>query len=154
MGLDIKRLTEKDVPLNFSKAEVNKYVKRFKLLDSENKGYISVNDLRRYFKSIGEKIPDDHLHEILREVDMNQNAQVDLGEFLQIMNVKNKIASLPTSIAGKHESQLPLEDDGWNPRYNKLMSAIEQGKIVNSRFALAAEDNEKKITVERSGGGV
>jgi len=122
MGLDIKRLTERNVPLNFTKDEVNKYVHRFKSLDVENKGYISINDLRRYFKNVGERIPEDQLHEILREVDINQNAQVDLGEFLQ------------------------------------LMSAMEKGIISNSRFAVAAEENERnanaKITVERSGGGV
>jgi glycerol-3-phosphate dehydrogenase len=118
MGLDIKRLTEKNVPLNFTKEDINQYVHRFKSLDVENKGYISINDLRRYFKNIGERIPEDQLHEILSEVDLNHNAQVDLGEFLQ------------------------------------LMSAIEHGAIVNSRFAIAAEDNEKKSSVERSGGGV
>lgn len=121
MGLDIKRATEKDVPLNFTKDEINHYVRRFKSLDVENKGYISINDLRRYFKNIGEKIPEDQLHEILSEVDLNRNAQVDIGEFLQ------------------------------------LMSAIEHGTVVNSRFAKALEDNEensKKISVERSGGGV
>ncbi|KAI8775863.1 glycerol-3-phosphate dehydrogenase, mitochondrial-like isoform X1 [Biomphalaria glabrata] len=121
MGLDIKKATEKDVPLNFTKDEINNYVRRFKSLDVENKGYISINDLRRYFKNIGEKIQEEQLHDILTEVDLNRNAQVDIGEFLQ------------------------------------LMSAIEHGTVVNSRFAKALEDNErktKKISVERSGGGV
>ncbi|GFS27196.1 glycerol-3-phosphate dehydrogenase, mitochondrial [Elysia marginata] len=120
MGLDIKRLTEKDVPLNFNKDEINQFVRRFKSLDVENKGYISINDLRRYFKNMGERITDDQLHEILKEVDLNRNAQVDIGEFLQ------------------------------------LMSAVEYGSIVNSRFAKALQDNEEKvrISVERSGGGV
>lgn len=39
----------------------------------------------------------------------------------------------------------------------QLMSAIHHGMVVHSRFAKALEDNEeksKKITVERSGGGV
>ena len=53
MGLDIKRLTEKDVPLNFTKEEINRFVHRFKSLDVENKGFISINDLRRYFKVSG-----------------------------------------------------------------------------------------------------
>ncbi|XP_012945829.2 glycerol-3-phosphate dehydrogenase, mitochondrial [Aplysia californica] len=158
MGLDIKRLTEKDVPLNFTKAEINQFVHRFKSLDVDNKGYISINDLRRYFKNVGERIPEDQLHEILSEVDLNHNAQVDLGEFLQFMNVKKQITSLPTSLYGKNASPLPLEDDGWKPRYEKLMSAIEHGMVVNSRFAKAAEGNgepaNKKISVERSGGGV
>ncbi|RUS91130.1 hypothetical protein EGW08_001155 [Elysia chlorotica] len=165
MGLDIKRLTEKDVPLNFNKDEINNFVRRFKSLDVENKGYISINDLRRYFKNIGERISDDQLHEILKEVDLNRNAQVDIGEFLQVMSVHKQIFgplvnSLPTTSLGKSATSGPLEDDGWSiyrrKHQEKLMSAVEYGSIVNSRFAKALQDNEEKvkITVERSGGGV
>ena len=49
MGLDLGRV-EANVPINFTKDEINQYVKRFKSLDIDNKGYITVNDLRRYFK--------------------------------------------------------------------------------------------------------
>lgn len=35
----------------------------------------------------GEVITENQLHEILREVDLNKNAQVDLGEFLQVSYV-------------------------------------------------------------------
>ena len=49
MGLDLGR-AEANVPINFTKDEINQYVKRFKSLDIDNKGYITVNDLRRYFK--------------------------------------------------------------------------------------------------------
>ena len=67
MGLDIKRLTEKNVPLNFTKEEINHYMYRFKSLDVENKGYISINDLRRYFKvSYIDKIL--HLFIVRREI--------------------------------------------------------------------------------------
>lgn len=86
MGLDLGR-AEANVPINFTKDEINQYVKRFKSLDIDNKGYITVNDLRRYFKKIGERVSEDQLHDILNEVDLNKNAQVDLGEFLQLMNL-------------------------------------------------------------------
>jgi glycerol-3-phosphate dehydrogenase len=49
MGLDLGSGTA-NVPINFTKDEINMYVKRFKSLDYENKGFITVNDLRRYFK--------------------------------------------------------------------------------------------------------
>ena len=49
MGLDLGR-AEANVPINFTKDEINQFVKRFKSLDMDNKGYITVNDLRRYFK--------------------------------------------------------------------------------------------------------
>ncbi|XP_076089288.1 glycerol-3-phosphate dehydrogenase, mitochondrial-like isoform X1 [Mytilus galloprovincialis] len=85
MGLDLGAGTS-SVPINFTKDEINMYVKRFKSLDYENKGFITVNDLRRYFKKIGERVTEDQLHDILNEVDLNKNAQVDIGEFLQLMS--------------------------------------------------------------------
>ena len=51
MGLNLK-LQSQNVPINFTKEEINRYVARFKSLDHDNKGYITVNDLRRYFKVI------------------------------------------------------------------------------------------------------
>ena len=83
MGLDLGSGTA-NIPINFTKDEINMYVKRFKSLDYENKGFITVNDLRRYFKKIGERVTEDQLHDILNEVDVNKNAQVDIGEFLQL----------------------------------------------------------------------
>nr|XP_022325745.1 glycerol-3-phosphate dehydrogenase, mitochondrial-like isoform X2 [Crassostrea virginica] len=85
MGLGLGSGTS-NIPINFTKDEINMYVKRFKSLDRDNKGYISVNDLRRYFKQTGERVTEDQLHDILSEVDLNRNAQVDLGEFLQLMS--------------------------------------------------------------------
>lgn len=85
MGLQLGSGTA-NVPINFTKDEINMYVKRFKSLDYENKGFITVNDLRRYFKKIGEKVTEDQLHDILNEVDVNKNAQVEIGEFLQLMS--------------------------------------------------------------------
>ncbi len=49
MGLDLKD-ESKQVPINFTKDEINTYISRFRALDTGNKGYITVTDLRRYFK--------------------------------------------------------------------------------------------------------
>ena len=38
-----------------------------------------------YLQKIGERVSEDQLHDILNEVDLNKNAQVDLGEFLQVI---------------------------------------------------------------------
>ena len=49
MGLGLQGHRE-NIPITFTRAEYNKYTARFRSLDTENKGYITVNDLRRYFK--------------------------------------------------------------------------------------------------------
>lgn len=50
MGLDIKHSMCTQQQLNFTKEEINQYVKRFKSLDFDNKGFITINDLRSYFE--------------------------------------------------------------------------------------------------------
>ena len=49
MGLHLKS-NSRNVPINFTKDEINLYIQRFRSLDTDHKGYITINDLRRYFK--------------------------------------------------------------------------------------------------------
>ncbi|KAL8587698.1 glycerol-3-phosphate dehydrogenase [Nucella lapillus] len=125
MGLDMKRTGE--AHLNFTKDEINQYVKRFKALDFQDKGFITINDLRSYFKKIGEKVSENQLHDILNEVDLNRNAQVDLGEFLQLMRAlkEGTISNSRFAMAAQ-------------------LSAEREGATATTQV----------IPVERSGGGV
>ncbi|XP_076459057.1 glycerol-3-phosphate dehydrogenase, mitochondrial-like isoform X2 [Babylonia areolata] len=123
MGLDIKRTAE--IKLNITKDEINQYVKRFRALDFQSKGFITINDLRGYFKKLGEKVSEDQLHDILNEVDLNRNAQVDLGEFLQLM-------------------QALKEGTVSNSRFAMAAELNAEREGVTTQ----------KIPVERSGGGV
>ena len=36
-------------------------------------------------QKVGEHVTEDQLHDMLAEVDLSKNAQVDVGEFLQVM---------------------------------------------------------------------
>ncbi|KAK8388641.1 hypothetical protein O3P69_020552 [Scylla paramamosain] len=122
MGQNVNRASREKIPINLSKSEISEYVKRFNSLDTDKKGYISLNDLRASLKARGQDVPGDTLHEILNEIDLNLNGQVEFDEYLQ------------------------------------MMAAIKVGSISHSRFAqlaeMAEEDQRKKITVDRSGGGL
>lgn len=124
MGLDIKHSMCTQQQLNFTKEEINQYVKRFKSLDFDNKGFITINDLRSYFEKVGECVSEDQMHEILNEVDLNRNAQVDLGEFLQLMNAL------------------------------KMGTVSNSRLAMAARFSVEREGKTQPIPVERSGGGV
>lgn len=56
MGLNLKYQMKTNVPINFSKDEISTYIKRFRSLDSSNKGYITHKDLKAFFK-VGFLIP-------------------------------------------------------------------------------------------------
>ncbi|KAJ8282389.1 hypothetical protein COCON_G00049080 [Conger conger] len=76
--------------ITLTTSEVERYKKRFHKFDKECKGFITTVDVQRVLKNIGIQIDENALHEILNEVDLNKNGQVELNEFLQLMNAVKK----------------------------------------------------------------
>ncbi|KAG9340892.1 hypothetical protein JZ751_020085 [Albula glossodonta] len=97
--------------------------KRFHKFDKESKGFITTLDVQRVIKNIGIQIDEDTLHEILNEVDLNRNGQVELNEFLQLMNAVKK--------GQVSDSRLAI-----------LMKTVEESL-----------DQRGPVSVDRSGGG-
>jgi glycerol-3-phosphate dehydrogenase len=50
MGKDVNRTSRENIPINLTKEEMSKYVKRFNAIDREKKGYITVTDMTRSMK--------------------------------------------------------------------------------------------------------
>lgn len=50
MGLIVNRASRDKIPINLSKDEIQMYIKRFQIIDKDNKGYVSINDIRRGLK--------------------------------------------------------------------------------------------------------
>lgn len=88
MGMDVNKASKENDPINLTREEIREYMGRFQKLDVDRKGYIGINDLRRGFEMQGEEVSDEELHNILREVDINRNGQVDVGEYLQMMSAR------------------------------------------------------------------
>jgi len=86
MGKDANRASRDSIPINLTKSEISEYVNIFNLLDKEKKGFISVNDIRRSLKNQGQEITGEQIHAILDEIDTNQNGQVEVDEYLQMMS--------------------------------------------------------------------
>ncbi|KAK7068722.1 glycerol-3-phosphate dehydrogenase [Halocaridina rubra] len=85
MGQNVNRASREKIPINLSKSDISEYVKRFNSLDTDKKGYISLNDLRASLKARDQDVPGEVLHEILREIDLNLNGQVEFEEYIQMM---------------------------------------------------------------------
>ena len=50
MGQLVNRASRDKIPINLTKEEIQLYIKRFSIIDKENKGYVSINDIRRGLK--------------------------------------------------------------------------------------------------------
>ena len=60
----------------------------FKILDLDNSGNISRNELREIMKSfsrLGEDIPDEEIEHLINEADIDGDGEVSMDEFCKIM---------------------------------------------------------------------
>ena len=60
----------------------------FKVFDRDNNGFISAAELRHVMTSIGEKLTDDEVDEMIREADQDGDGRIDC-ELLSTMDNQN-----------------------------------------------------------------
>jgi len=57
----------------------------FQLFDPEQKGTITLQDLRRVARELGEAMTDDELQAMIEEFDQDGDGSIDINEFALIM---------------------------------------------------------------------
>ncbi|WAR19457.1 CALM-like protein [Mya arenaria] len=57
----------------------------FKVFDKDEKGYLTVDELRHIMTSLGDKLPDEEVDEMLSIVDDDGNGIIDYEEFSQML---------------------------------------------------------------------
>ncbi|KAI8896318.1 Caltractin [Globomyces pollinis-pini] len=83
LELMVAKMGEKD-----SKEEI---LKAFRLFDDDETGTITLKNLKRVAKELGENLTDEELQEMIDEADRNGDGVIDQEEFLRIMKKTNVI---------------------------------------------------------------
>ena len=74
------RMSDKD-----TREDINKV---FRLFDEDNTGFITIKNLRRVAKELGENISEEELQEMVERADSNADQQVTADGFYNIMTKK------------------------------------------------------------------
>ena len=83
MGLKVASEV-RDAPITLSYQEAKQYAQIFKTFDKDRDGHISIQDLRKALKEMGETVDDEQLRGFIAEVDIDKNATIEEEEFLQV----------------------------------------------------------------------
>lgn len=128
MGEGVNRQLRDNVNVNLTKQDVNRYVKWFHSMDTEKAGFVTVNELRKHLQTASGPGPagSDQLHALSDE------------------DIHNLLSELDIHSNGRLELG----------EFLQLMSALKTGAISQSSLAKYVEIASKRISVERSGGGV
>ncbi|XP_030534903.1 neo-calmodulin-like [Rhodamnia argentea] len=57
----------------------------FRVIDKDQDGYISLNELKRVMINLGEKSTEEELEEMMREADLDGDGQISYEEFIRMM---------------------------------------------------------------------
>lgn len=77
LTLMARRMKAKD-----SQAEI---LEAFKVFDKDNSGKISVKELREVMTSLGEKLTEGEVEEMIKDADTNGDGEIDINEFVKMM---------------------------------------------------------------------
>ncbi|XP_054417939.1 centrin-4-like [Pteronotus mesoamericanus] len=67
------------------KDEKKELLKSFKLFDDDDTGSITLNNIKRVAKELGENLTDDELQEMFDEADRDRDGEINEEEFLRMM---------------------------------------------------------------------
>ncbi|GAQ86360.1 calmodulin [Klebsormidium nitens] len=68
-----------------TRAQVREFKEAFAIFDKDGDGSITCNELGMVMKSLGQKPTDAELLQMVKEVDADQNGEIDFPEFLTMM---------------------------------------------------------------------
>ena len=61
------------------------YIEAFNLFDTDNDGYISKSDLKKYLTSLGEHVNDQDIDNIFKEVNPEEDGLINFEEFCKML---------------------------------------------------------------------
>ena len=102
--------------------QIGLYKEAFDMIDTQNQGFINKDQIKKLFKSFGQKVSLEEVDDMIKKVDQDGNGTVSFDEFITMIQ--------PVTI---NEEIQVLEEDEVIKAFRKF-DTDGDGKITNSEF--------------------
>ena len=140
---------------NQEEEENNKYLQDlkevFRTIDKDNNGFINLKELETAMRAFGFELSDLEIIELMKEYDKDGNDNLDLMEFIDLMNKKREEQKEEQDIIETFEA-LDINDDGFlsKKKLNMLFENIGldfDEDIIDEFFQYADKDKDNRINL-------
>ena len=135
--------------------EKNKYLQDlkevFRLIDKDNNGYINLKELETAMRALGFELIDFEIIELMKEYDKDGNDNLDLVEFIDLMNKKREEQKDEQDIIETFEA-LDINDDGFLSKkklkllFENIALDIDE-EMIEEFIQYADKDRDNRINL-------
>lgn len=153
----LKKIAIRVIAENLSGEEIAGLKQMFKMIDADNSGHITVEELKKGLEKVGSKLKDSEINSLMQAADMDNSGTIDYGEFIAAMLHLNKVQKEDHMYAAfsyfdqdgsgyitQEELQQACEKFGLtNIPMEELMSEVDQdndGRIDYNEFVAMMQD--------------
>ena len=140
---------------NQEEEENNKYLQDlkevFRTIDKDNNGFINLKELETAMRAFGFEFTDIEIIELMKEYDKDGNDNLDLTEFIDLMNKKREEQKDEQDIIETFEA-LDINDDGFlskkklNMLFENIALDIDED-LIDECFQYADKDKDNRINL-------
>jgi calmodulin len=120
--------------------KIAEYREAFKIYDKNGDGSISINELSDMLKNLGMEYTDEELKELVREVDLDNNGNIDFREFMHLMTIKFREFESEEELI---EAFKVFDRDG-----NGYITAIEFKQVIFSLGEVITDEELNEMVAE------
>ncbi|MCD7472433.1 Calcium-dependent protein kinase 20 [Datura stramonium] len=87
----LKKIAIRVIAENLSGEEIAGLKQMFKMIDADNSGHITLEELKRGLEKVGANLKDSEINSLMQAADMDNSGTIDYGEFIAAMLHLNKV---------------------------------------------------------------
>ncbi|XP_061374558.1 calcium-dependent protein kinase 20-like isoform X3 [Gastrolobium bilobum] len=155
----LKKIAIRVIAENLSEEEIAGLKEMFKMIDTDNSGQITLEELKNGLERVGSVLKDSEIHWLMQAADVDNSGTIDYGEFIAAMLHLNKVQKEDHLYAAfsyfdkdgsgyitRDELQQACEQFGLNEDHlDDIIREVDQdndGRIDYSEFAAMMQDTD------------